>query len=120
MTFEVMLKQIVKEAVTEAISEKIGNLVIQKVEQDKKEPNVPNPQAQAPEPVEEVLEADEVDLGSMKLKELREYAEELGINSKGKRAELEARIQEFLDSEESEEEDLEDPPSLRAKLRGKK
>lgn len=126
MTFEVLLKQIVKEAVTEAISEKIGNLVIQKVEADKVKTvplnDEPKKEAKKEKPskeVDEVAESDddvaveeteisEVDLGSMKLKELREYAEELGINSKGKRAELEERIQEFLDSEDSEE-DLEEP-----------
>ena len=120
MTFEVLLKQIVKEAVTEAISEKIGNLVIQKVEADKVKTvplnDEPKKEAKKEKPskeVDEVAESDdvaveeteisEVDLGSMKLKELREYAEELGINSKGKRAELEERIQEFLNSEDSEE-----------------
>lgn len=124
MTFEVLLKQIVKEAVAEAISEKIGNLVIQKVESDKVK-TVPlnddesKKEAKKEKPSKEVVESDEdvaveeteiseVDLGSMKLKELREYAEELGINSKGKRAELEERIQEFLNSEESEEEDLDE------------
>ena len=120
MTFEVLLKQIVKEAVAEAISEKIGNLVIQKVEADKvknnpsvedepKKEKVKKEAVEPDEPVEiEETEISEVDLGSMKLKELREYAEELGINSKGKRAELEERIQEFLNSEESEEEDLDE------------
>lgn len=126
MTFEVLLKQIVKEAVTEAISEKIGNLVIQKVEADKAKTvplnDEPKKEAKKEKPskeVDEVAESDddvaveeteisEVDLGSMKLKELREYAEELGINSKGKRAELEERIQEFLNSEDSEEEDLDE------------
>lgn len=126
MTFEVLLKQIVKEAVAEAISEKIGNLVIQKVEADKAKTvplnDEPKKEAKKEKPskeVDEVVESDEdiaveeteiseADLGSMKLKELREYAEELGINSKGKRAELEERIQEFLNSEESEEEDLDE------------
>lgn len=126
MTFEVLLKQIVKEAVTEAISEKIGNLVIQKVEADKVKTvplnDEPKKEAKKEKPskeVDEVAESDddvaveeteisEVDLGSMKLKELREYAEELGINSKGKRAELEERIQEFLNSEDSEEEELDE------------
>ena len=126
MTFEVLLKQIVKEAVAEAISEKIGNLVIQKVESDKVKTiplnDEPKKEAKKEKPskeVDEVAESDddvaveeteisEVDLGSMKLKELREYAEELGINSKGKRAELEERIQEFLNSEEPEEEDLDE------------
>ena len=120
MTFEVLLKQIVKEAVTEAISEKIGNLVIQKVEADKvktvplntepKETVKEETVKKEAEPVEIEEEISEVDLGSMKLKELREYAEELGLNSKGKRAELEERIQEFLNSEESEEEDLDEEP----------
>lgn len=115
MTFEVLLKQIVKEAVTEAISEKIGNLVIQKVEADKvktvplnnepKETVKKETVKKEAEPVEIEEEISEVDLGSMKLKELREYAEELGLNSKGKRAEVEERIQEFLNSEESEEEE---------------
>ena len=127
MTFEVLLKQIVKEAVAEAISEKIGNLVIQKVEADKvktvplnNEPKTEKVKKEKPsKEVDDVVESDEdvaieeteiyeVDLGSMKLKELREYAEELGINSKGKRAELEERIQEFLNSEEPEEEDLDE------------
>lgn len=118
MTFEVFLKQIVKEAVTEAISEKIGNLVIQKVEADKvktvplnnepKETVKKETVKKEAEPVEIEEEISEVDLGSMKLKELREYAEELGLNSKGKRAEVEERIQEFLNSEESEEEDLDE------------
>lgn len=118
MTFEVLLKQIVKEAVAEAISEKIGNLVIQKVEADKvktvplnnepKETVRKETVKKEAEPVEIEEEISEVDLGSMKLKELREYAEELGLNSKGKRAEVEERIQEFLNSEESEEEDLDE------------
>lgn len=118
MTFEVLLKQIVKEAVTEAISEKIGNLVIQKVEADKvktvplnnepKETVKKETVKKEAEPVEIEEEISEVDLGSMKLKELREYAEELGLNSKGKRAEVEERIQEFLNSEESEEGDLDE------------
>ena len=122
MTFEVLLKQIVKEAVAEAISEKIGNLVIQKVESDKVKTvplnNEPKKEAKKEKPskeVDELVESDddvaveeteiyEVDLGSMKLKELREYAEELGLNPKGKRAELEERIQEFLNSEDDVEE----------------
>lgn len=118
MTFEVLLKQIVKEAVTEAISEKIGNLVIKKVEADKvktvplnnepKETVKKETVKKEAEPVEIEEEISEVDLGSMKLKELREYAEELGLNSKGKRAEVEERIQEFLNSEDSEEEDLDE------------
>lgn len=118
MTFEVLLKQIVKEAVTEAISEKIGNLVIQKVEADKvktvplnnepKETVKKETVKKEAEPVEIEEEISEVDLGSMKLKELREYAEELGLNSKGKRAEVEERIQEFLNSEDSEEEELDE------------
>ena len=128
MTFEVLLKQIVKEAVAEAISENMGNLVISKADTDKAKTvllnNEPKKEAKKEKPskeVDDVVESDEdvaveeteiseVDLGSMKLKELREYAEELGINSKGKRAELEERIQEFLNSEESEEEDLDEEP----------
>lgn len=122
MTFEVLLKQIVKEAVAEAISEKIGNLVVQEIksgkveivplnnepkETVKKEPT--KKEAEPTEPVEiEETEISEVDLGSMKLKELREYAEGLGINYKGKRAKLEERIQEFLNSEDSEEEELDE------------
>lgn len=118
MTFEVLLKQIVKEAVIEALQE----TKVESTEEPKNWFTNDEPvktTLQAPAPVDEVAESDEdvaveeteiseVDLGSMKLKELREYAEELGINSKGKRAELEERIQEFLNSEESEEEDLDE------------
>ena len=118
MTFEVLLKQIVKEAVIEALQEtKVESTEEPKNWTTNDEP-VKTP-LKAPAPLDEVAESDEdvaveeteiseVDLGSMKLKELREYAEELGINSKGKRAELEERIQEFLNSEESEEEDLDE------------
>lgn len=118
MTFEVLLKQIVKEAVIEALQE----TKVKPTEEPKNWSTNDEPvktTLQAPAPIDEVAESDEdvaveeteiseVDLGSMKLKELREYAEELGINSKGKRAELEERIQEFLNSEESEEESEED------------
>ena len=123
MNFETLLKQIVKEAVAEAIKENIGNIIINaSKEKPKVETVLLNNESEEPknwgtndEPVEEVIqetteesEESEVDLGSMKLKELREYAEELGINSKGKRAELEERIQEFLNSEESEEPEIEE------------
>ena len=118
MTFEVLLKQIVKEAVIEALQE----TKVESTEEPKNWTTNDEPvktTLKAPAPLDEVAESDEdvaveeteiseVDLGSMKLKELREYAEELGINSKGKRAELEERIQEFLNSEESEEEDLDE------------
>lgn len=118
MTFEVLLKQIVKEAVIEALQE----TKVESTEEPKNWSTNDEPvktTLQAPAPLDEVAESDEdvaveeteiseVDLGSMKLKELREYAEELGINSKGKRAELEERIQEFLNSEDSEEEDLDE------------
>lgn len=118
MTFEVLLKQIVKEAVIEALQE----TKVESTEEPKNWSTNDEPvktTLQSPAPLDEVAESDEdvaveeteiseVDLGSMKLKELREYAEELGINSKGKRAELEERIQEFLNSEESEEEDLDE------------
>lgn len=118
MTFEVLLKQIVKEAVIEALQE----TKVESTEEPKNWTTNDEPvktTLQAPAPLDEVAESDEdvaveeteiseVDLGSMKLKELREYAEELGINSKGKRAELEERIQEFLNSEDSEEEDLDE------------
>ena len=118
MTFEVLLKQIVKEAVIEALQE----TKVESTEEPKNWTTNDEPvktTLKAPAPLDEVAESDEdvaveeteiseVDLGSMKLKELREYAEELGINSKGKRAELEERIQEFLNSEEPEEEDLDE------------
>lgn len=132
MTFEIMLKQIVKEAVAEAIKENIGTIIINasKEEKPKVETVLFNNESEEPknwgtndEPVEEPSvepeeveveepETEEVDLGSMKLKELREYAEELGLNPKGKRAEVEARIQEFLENadEEETEEDLGEEP----------
>ena len=118
MTFEVLLKQIVKEAVIEALQEtKVESTEAPKNWTTNDEPVKTT--LKASEPLDEVAESDEdvaveeteiseVDLGSMKLKELREYAEELGINSKGKRAELEERIQEFLNSEEPEEEGLDE------------
>lgn len=106
MNFETLLKQIVKEAVVEALSEvEPKNWTTNDIPVEE-----PHNQAPAPsvEPEEEVTveepETEEVDLGSMKLKELREYAEELGLNSKGKRAEVEERIQEFLDNQEETEE----------------
>lgn len=120
MNFETLLKQIVKEAVAEAIKENIGNIIVNaSKEKPKVETVLLNNESEEPknwgtndEPVEEVIqetteesEESEVDLGSMKLKELREYAEELGLNSKGKRAEVEERIQEFLDNQEDSEED---------------
>lgn len=123
MTFEIMLKQIVKEAVAEAIKENIGNIIVNaSKEKPKVETVLLNNESKEPknwgtndEPVEEVIqettEESEVDLGSMKLKELREYAEELGLNSKGKRAEVEDRIREFLENEDTEEdEDLGEEP----------
>lgn len=122
MNFETLLKQIVKEAVAEAIKENIGNIIVNaSKEKPKVETVLLNNESEEPknwgtndEPVEEIIqepetEESEVDLGSMKLKELREYAEELGLNSKGKRAEVEERIQEFLDNQEdSEDEEDED------------
>lgn len=122
MNFETLLKQIVKEAVAEAIKENIGNIIVNaSKEKPKVETVLLNNESEEPknwgtndEPVEEIIqepetEESEVDLGSMKLKELREYAEELGLNSKGKRAEVEDRIQEFLDNQEdSEDEEVED------------
>ena len=127
MNFETLLKQIVKEAVAEAIKENIGSIIINasKEPKPKVETVLLNNESEEPknwgtndEPVEEVIqepneetEESEVDLGSMKLKELREYAEELGLNSKGKRAEVEDRIREFLDNQEdSEDEDLGEEP----------
>lgn len=126
MTFEIMLKQIVKEAVAEAIKENIGNIIVSasKEPKPKVETVLFNNESEEPknwgtndEPVEEVIqepseeiEESEVDLGSMKLKELREYAEELGLNSKGKRAEVEDRIREFLENEDTEDEDLGEEP----------
>lgn len=122
MNFETLLKQIVKEAVAEAIKENIGNIIVNASKENPKvETVLLNNESEEPknwgtndEPVEEIIqepetEESEVDLGSMKLKELREYAEELGLNSKGKRAEVEERIQEFLDNQEdSEDEEVED------------
>lgn len=112
MNFETLLKQIVKEAVIEALqetnieSEEPKNLGVK---------DEPVETVQAPPTVEEVeepeieeVEETEVDLGSMKLKELREYAEELGLNPKGKRAEVEERIQEFLENQEETEEETEE------------
>lgn len=118
MTFETLLKQIVKEAVVEALHEaEPKNWTTNDIHAEEVKPHN---QAPAPEELEVEVERDEpveetveVDLGSMKLKELREYAEELGLNSKGKRAEVEERIQEFLENqedsdEESEEDEVED------------
>nr|DAE52243.1 MAG TPA: putative DNA-binding motif protein [Caudoviricetes sp.] len=111
MNFETLLKQIVKEAVVEALSEvEPKNWTTNDIHEEphNQEPSVEVEEVEVEEP--ETVDT-EVDLGSMKLKELREYAEELGLNSKGKRAELEARIQEFLenaDEEEPEEEPEED------------
>ena len=112
MNFETLLKQIVKEVVVEALSEvEPKNWTTNDIHEE------PHNEAPAPsvEPEEEVTveepETEEVDLGSMKLKELREYAEELGLNSKGKRAEVEDRIREFLENEDTEEdEDLGEEP----------
>lgn len=112
MNFETLLKQIVKEAVVEALSEvEPKNWTTNDIHEEEPHNEAPAPSV---EPEEEVTveepETEEVDLGSMKLKELREYAEELGLNSKGKRAEVEDRIQEFLDNQEdSEDEEVEEP-----------
>lgn len=109
MNFETLLKQIVKESVVEALSEvEPKNWTTNDIHEE------PHNEAPSVEPEEEVTveepETEEVDLGSMKLKELREYAEELGLNSKGKRAEVEDRIREFLDNQEdSEDEEVEEP-----------
>lgn len=109
MNFETLLKQIVKEAVVEAFSEvEPKNWTTNDIHEE------PHNEAPSVEPEEEVTveepETEDVDLGSMKLKELREYAEELGLNSKGKRAEVEDRIREFLDNQEdSEDEEVEEP-----------
>lgn len=109
MNFETLLKQIVKEAVVEALFEvEPKNWTTNDIHEE------PHNEAPSVEPEEEVTveepETEEVDLGSMKLKELREYAEELGLNSKGKRAEVEDRIREFLENEEdSEDEEVEEP-----------
>lgn len=113
MNFETLLKQIVKEAVVEALSEvEPKNWTTNDIHAE--EEVKPHNEAPSVEPEEEVTveepETEDVDLGSMKLKELREYAEELGLNSKGKRAEVEDRIREFLDNQEdSEEEEVEEP-----------
>lgn len=110
MTFEALLKQIVKEAVVEALHEtEPKNWTTNDIHAEE-----PHNEAPSVEPEEEVTveepETEDVDLGSMKLKELREYAEELGLNSKGKRAEVEDRIREFLDNQEdSEDEEVEEP-----------
>lgn len=111
MNFETLLKQIVKEAVVEALSEvEPKNWTTNDIHEEE-----PHNEAPSVEPEEEVTveepETEDVDLGSMKLKELREYAEELGLNSKGKRAEVEERIREFLENEDTEEdEDLGEEP----------
>ena len=111
MNFETLLKQIVKEAVVEAFSEvEPKNWTTNDIHEEE-----PHNEAPSVEPEEEVTveepETEDVDLGSMKLKELREYAEELGLNSKGKRAEVEDRIREFLENEDTEEdEDLGEEP----------
>lgn len=111
MNFETLLKQIVKEAVVEALSEvEPKNWTTNDIHEEE-----PHNEAPSVEPEEEVTveepETEDVDLGSMKLKELREYAEELGLNSKGKRAEVEDRIREFLENEDTEEdEDLGEEP----------
>lgn len=107
MNFETLLKQIVKEAVVEALSEvEPKNWTTNDIHEEEPHNEAPAPSV---EPEEEVTveepETEEVDLGSMKLKELREYAEELGLNSKGKRAEVEERIREFLENEDTEEEE---------------
>lgn len=113
MNFETLLKQIVKEAVVEALSEvEPKNWTTNDIHAE--EEVKPHNEAPSVEPEEEVTveepETEDVDLGSMKLKELREYAEELGLNSKGKRAEVEDRIREFLDNQEdSEDEEVEEP-----------
>lgn len=115
MNFETLLKQIIKEAVVEALHElEPKNWTTNDIHAEEVKPHNQAPAPEEPEvevehdePVEEISE---VDLGSMKLKELREYAEELGLNSKGKRAEVEARIQEFLDNQEESEEEPEEEP----------
>lgn len=114
MNFETLLKQIVKEAVVESLSEVepknwTTNDIHAEPENDMPAPSVEVEEVEVEEPEKDT---EEVDLGSMKLKELREYAEELGLNSKGKRAEVEARIQEFLENadEEETEEDLGEEP----------
>lgn len=105
MNFETLLKQIVKEAVVEALSEvEPKNWTTNDIHKEEPHNEAPSVEPEEGVTVEEP-ETEEVDLGSMKLKELREYAEELGLNSKGKRAEVEERIQEFLDNQEDSEED---------------
>lgn len=110
MNFETLLKQIVKEAVVEALSEvEPKNWTTNDIHEDEHHNEAPSVEPEEEVTVEEP-ETEEVDLGSMKLKELREYAEELGLNSKGKRAEVEDRIREFLDNQEdSEDEEVEEP-----------
>lgn len=111
MNFETLLKQIVKEAVVEALVElepKSWSTNDIHDEEEKPHNQAPAPSVEVEEVEVEEPETKEVDLGSMKLKELREYAEELGLNSKGKRAEVEARIQEFLDAEDEEAEEAEE------------
>ena len=116
MNFETLLKQIVKEAVVEALYElepknwTTNDIHAEEVKPTEEVKHTKEPEVEVDEPVEEITEETaEVDLGSMKLKELREYAEELGLNSKGKRAEVEERIQEFLDNQDSEEDLGEEP-----------
>lgn len=112
MNFETLLKQIVKEAVVEALSGvEPKNWTTNDIHAEEPHNEAPAPSVGPEEEVTvEEPETEEVDLGSMKLKELREYAEELGLNSKGKRAEVEERIREFLDNQEdSEDEEVEEP-----------
>ena len=112
MNFETLLKQIVKEAVVEALSEvEPKNWTTNDIHEEEPHNQAPAPSVEPEEGVTvEEPETEDVDLGSMKLKELREYAEELGLSSKGKRAEVEERIQEFLDNQEdSEDEEVEEP-----------
>lgn len=110
MNFETLLKQIVKESVVEALSEvELKNWTTNDIHEEEHHNEAPSVEPEEEVTVEEP-ETEEVDLGSMKLKELREYAEELGLNSKGKRAEVEDRIREFLDNQEdSEDEEVEEP-----------
>lgn len=111
MNFETLLKQIVKEAVVEALAEvEPKNWTTNDIHEEEVKPHNEAPSVEVEEVEVEEPETEDVDLGSMKLKELREYAEELGLNSKGKRAEVEERIQEFLDNQEdSEDEEVEEP-----------
>ena len=111
MNFETLLKQIVKEAVVEALSEvEPKNWTTNDIHAEEVKPHNEAPSVEVEEVTVEEPETEDVDLGSMKLKELREYAEELGLNSKGKRAEVEERIREFLDNQEdSEDEEVEEP-----------